>query len=90
MAKRSSGSFLDNLSVPQIGDSVWFLEGQVNQKPCKGVVCLVEQTFYGSEYSLHISSADGRKCSATTAYTFDHKPKKVEVADAYGVVKVWK
>ncbi len=66
------------------------LEGQVNQKPAKAVVKSVEQTFYGSEYSLLLETVDGRNTKATTASTFNHKPKKVKITDAYGVVKVWR
>lgn len=91
MAKRvQSGSFLENLSVPSEGSTIWFLDGQVNQVPAKAIVKSVEQTFYGSEYSLLLETLDGRNTKATTASAFDHKPKKVEIEDCYGIVKVWR
>lgn len=83
-------SYLDYGKMPDTGDVVWFLGGQMADKPMKGTVLAInniDQKGLANTY-MDIDSK-GKKYHVNIAQVYDHMPKRIKKKDEYGDVTVW-
>lgn len=86
-----TGSFLDQGRCPQLGETVWALIGQTDARPVAGVVSLIsdiDRRGLGNTY-LDVQ-AEGRTYHVPLMVVFNHRPRRVQIVDAFGPVRIWR
>lgn len=90
----SEGSFLKNNKFPRINQNVWFLTTNEHFKEeiMQGKVIKIsniDNRGMGNSY-IDIEVKDSKdKKHIPIIHVFDHKPKKKEIVDEFGKVKIW-
>ena len=83
------GSLFELGKKPIEGDKIWFLAGQINFSPKKGVIQRVEKTYHGGHYYADVLS-NGKIFHVSSDVMFDHQPRKTPITDEFGETTVWK
>lgn len=78
------------MKMPKEGEVVWFLSGQVNQKPMNGTVVRITNIDRKGLSNTYMDiEVDGVVHHVNIAQVFDHKPNLRTVKDEYGETKRW-
>jgi len=88
----NNGSYLDNKKIPKTGEKVFFLKGQFGDNVDSGIIDTItniDNKGLSNTY-LNIKDKNGNNHHINIAQVYDHKPKKIEIEDQYGKVKMWK
>ncbi len=87
--RKDKGSYLDNVKMPKVGDTVWFLKG-FNLVPTKGEISTVTNIDQRGLANTYMDIKHGGSIAHVSIdLVYDHKPKKVKKQDQYGELTVW-